>query len=375
MIRTVVLLLLVSFTACYSFPWGDTATVDIIAVGDIFPSPSIIEGGITTNSNRDYTPYFAYVKPILSKADLVTAWFGGPVEGTNKVYTGYPAYNNPPELPLAVKDAGIDYLFHTNHLFDQGIKGLINTVAFFRKIGLKMIGMYSSEEESREIVIFEKNNIKIAYLTYLYSSNVPMKHPKWMVNYIEPKKIGEDIRAARAKGADFVIVAPHWGTEYRHYPDAYQLTNARIIASLGADMILGSHPHQLEPTDMLFTTNTNGTVRKTFVIYCLGNFFHTMQLRYTDSGMMMKYRIEKNLRTGETVLKNMSYIPVWLFWRKNPANGKYTIRVIPTKQTMDNYTNGKKDIYTKEDFEKMKQSWNDTIALMDNPKIGFVHEE
>lgn len=348
--------------------------MELLAVGDIFPSISLIAGGVTAQSNRDYTPYFEFVKPVISKADIATAWFGGPVEGTNKVYTGYPTYNNPPELPLAAKDAGFDIFFHTNHLFDQGIRGLINTVAFFRKTGLKMIGMYDSEEASAEIAIVEKNGIRIAFLSYLYGSNIPLAHPKWMVNYINARKIGGDIRSAREKGADFVIVAPHWGTEYRRAPDDYQLANARVIASLGADMILGSHPHQLEPADILFTTNTNGAVRKTFVIYCLGNYLHTMLIRYTDCGMMLRYRIEKNLRTGETSLKKTSYIPVWLFWRAE-AGGKYIIRVVPTKKAMDDYRNGKKWIFNDGDFAKMKLSWDDTVALLDNPKIGFLHEE
>lgn len=356
-------------------PQARTSTVNLIAAGDIFPSPSLIQGGIRADGTRDYTPYYRFIEPYVKEADLATAWFGGPVAGPGEEFTGYPEYNNPPEFALAPKLAGFDILFHTNHLLDRGVQGMLRTIDFFRDNGLVYLGVYDTEEASKETTIIEKNGIEIAFLSYLYGINGRRAPQKWMVDLIDPAKIEADIRKARERGADFVIVAMHWGVEYARQPNQEQIDLAARIASCGADMILGSHPHVIQPAACIETRTEAGETRKTFVIYSCGNFLCSQRKRYTDCGLLLKYTLEKDHSTGRTTLAKTSYVPTWVKWQYNQAKRECVVFVLPIRQAMLEYERREIDYLTAEDYAKMKTAWEDTVAHLDNAEIGFVHEE
>lgn len=352
-------------------------SVRMATVGDFFPSPSLIASGQLKDGTRDYFPTLEPVHPYLSNTHFAICWFGGPVAAPGENFTGYPTYNNPPDFPRSVRRAGFNIFLHTNHLFDQGIQGLLRSVRFFRDNGIRMLGMYDSPEARAESLsassFFVANGMKIAVLSYLYGSNVYLKHPKWMANYIETNLIREDIEAVRANGADFVIVALHWGTEYERLPEPWQTNAARNFAYWGADMILGSHPHVLQPADLISVKRADGRERKVFVIYSCGNFMHTMRGQYKDGGLILRYTLERDFWTRDVKLKKISYVPTWLYWGVKKEGG-YRIRVLPAREYLDRYEKGERGFLSQKDYEMMKQSWNDTIAHMDNPKIGFVHE-
>jgi poly-gamma-glutamate synthesis protein (capsule biosynthesis protein) len=349
------------------------SSVEILSAGDIFPSQRIIDGGFQTNGGRDFSYSYQSIKPIIEKADIATAWFGGPIaeEGSTN-FSGYPRYNNPPEYPLAAKDAGFDILLHTNHLFDQGLDGFLRTIRFFKKMNLPYLGIYETEEESKTVFILEKNNIKIAFLSYLYGVNEEAPRKDWMVNLIDLKKIKNDIEQSKQKGADFTIVFFHWGTEYQRYPDKEQRKAAKKIASFGADLIVGSHPHVIQPAEMLETTNSSGQTNKVFIIYSMGNFLSSQRNRYSDCGLLLRYQIEKN--AGKTYLKSIGYIPTWVMWHNNEKTGQWKAVILPIKETLDLLKTKKELFLTKEDAQNIKTAWDDTTEHLDNPGIPFLHE-
>jgi len=351
----------------------DYSQVEIMVCGDIFPSPSLINSGIQNDGKRNYLPYYEYVTNILQSADLAMAWFGGPVAEKNQNFSGYPVYNNPPEFIVAAIEAGFDVFLHTNHLLDRGIKALLRTIEFYRSHGSIYLGAYSSKDESEKIYYFEKNNIKIAILSYLYGANSSIKTPSWMINYIDPEKIKKDIEKAKKENADFIVVCLHWGEEYERYPNENQKKLARLISSFGADMILGSHPHVLQPAELVITTN-NGITHSTFVIYSFGNFLSSQRKRYTDCGIIARFIIRKENQKG-TYLFSKSYIPTWVKWEYKSGKKKYLIRVLPIIKTIKDYEQGKFKILSKYEYEKMKIALNDTIAHLDNKEILFLHEE
>ncbi len=335
--------------------------VEIVVTGDIFPSPSLINSGIT-KKGRDYLPYYEYVTNIISQSDLAIAWFGGPVAGEGESFSGYPAYNNPPEFIVAAIKAGFDIFFHTNHLLDRDLKGLIRTIEFFRKNGANYLGTYLTEEESQKIYYFEKNNIKIAILSYLFGANANIKTEKWRINYINPIKISNDIIRAKNEKADFIIVGMHWGEEYIRFPSKEQKKLAKFIISCGADMILGSHPHVIQPAELI-----DGK----FVIYSFGNFLSSQRKRYTDAGIIARFLIEK--KDGKTYLKKASYIPTWVKWKLD-KNNKYIIRVLPIPEFDKKYRNKETRILSEEEYRKMMLAFKDTTSHLNNKNIPFLDE-
>jgi poly-gamma-glutamate capsule biosynthesis protein CapA/YwtB (metallophosphatase superfamily) len=358
------------------FSQNNISQVNLICTGDIFPGFRMLAGGIQANGKRDYNSFYSEVKPYIEGADIATGWFGGPLAAPGENVSGYPKYNNPPEFIQAQKDAGYDIIFHTNHLLDHDIDGLFRTLRFFKKIGMVYLGGYETEEQSKNTLIINTNNIKIAFLSYLYGANgnFPPKGMKWAVNFIVTNKIKSDIEKAR-QNADFVIVAMHWGVESERQPNLEQTSLATNMALWGADMILGSHPHVIEPAGMIETALTNGKTRKTFVIYSMGNFLSSQTNRYSDCGLMLHYQVEKNSGTGETYLKKISYIPTWVLWKKDIKKQKWSLKIYPTQEGMRAFSSKTDPALTRDDYDNMKLSWDDTLSILDKPDIGFFHED
>jgi len=165
----------------------------------------------------------------------------------------------------------------------------------------------------------------------------------------------------------------HWGTEYERFPSEEQKLMAREIAFAGADLILGSHPHVIQPAEVITTTNSGGQIKKVFVIYSFGNFLSSQRNRYSDCGLMARFQIEKNGNT--TFLKKASYIPTWVKWSFNNKSNKYIIKILPIWKTKKEYITGNIEYLSREEYNKMILAWDDTISHLDNPSIPFMHEE
>uniref|UniRef100_A0A7C4XJC1 CapA family protein n=1 Tax=candidate division WOR-3 bacterium TaxID=2052148 RepID=A0A7C4XJC1_UNCW3 len=339
--------------------------VKIISVGDVFIHKSILNSVYNhKEKSYDFFPVFEEIKPYLDSVDLSTAWFGGVLD-TIGPYTGYPCFKTPKALALALKWAGFGVLFRTNHTLDYGLKGLKTTTKVLKETGLAQIGAYLSAEESKEIYIFEKNGIKIAFLSYTYGTNgIPIPKP-WMVKLIDLKVISEDIDRAK-QISDFIIVALHFGIEYERYPNKEQKRIVRKIIAMGADMIIGSHPHVIQSVEIIETDK-----KKVFVAYSLGNFFCGQRKRYTDTGVMLKYTIAK--RGEETYLKEIKYIPTYVakYWN----DSSYKFKILPIKKSLKLYNEGKLKFIGKKIYKRMVSALSETIRHLDKPEINFVTED
>lgn len=187
--------------------------------------------------------------------------------------SGYPSFNSPYEIGDALAKAGFDVALHaTNHALDKNKKGLLNTIAFWEEnypeIGV--LGIHDSAEDQEELFIVELEGIRIAILNYTYGTNgiaLPEDMP-YAVDLLEEEAVLEDLKRANEQ-ADFVIVCPHWGTEYRLLPDNSQKKWTQIFLENGVDLVLGTHPHVIEPIE-LFTREETG--EQMLVYYSIGNF-------------------------------------------------------------------------------------------------------
>lgn len=339
--------------------------IEIISVGDIFIHESVLKS-VYQKENKTYNfyPCFEEVESYLKKADIVTCWFGGVLD-TVGPYTGYPCFKTPKNLAEVSEKVGFKITFRTNHTLDYGEKGLKTTTHILKKYNLIQIGAYDNEEESKNIYVFEKDNIRISFLSYTYGTNgIPIPKP-WMVNLIDLEKIKRDVEKAK-RISDFVIVALHFGNEYERYPNKEQKRIVREVIKFGADMIIGSHPHVIQPVELVEIDN-----KKVFVAYSLGNFFCGQRKRYTDTGIMLKYIIDK--RDNKVFLKEISYIPCWI--AKYKEGEKYKFKILPIKKFLKLYKEGKIKYLTKENILRMEEALKETVNHINNPKINFLCED
>lgn len=237
---------------------------------------------------------------------------GGPKYG----YTGYPSFNSPYELADAEVKAGFDVLLlATNHTLDKGKTAVTNCMEYLDTThpDLGYVGInHSQEEQDTHIFTYEANGIKVAILNYTYGTNgisLPSDMP-YIVNMLEEEKVRADIRKAE-EIADFTIVCPHWGTEYKLEADNSQKKWANIFLEEGADLVLGAHPHVIEPIEWL--THENGN--KMLVYYSLGNFVNGTSS--TGSGVTNRMvggiadvTLQRNEETGEVEIAEYDAVPI-----------------------------------------------------------------
>lgn len=226
--------------------------ITLVMVGDILLHTPVAQSGLREDGSYDFTAVFAHTKDLIAAADLALVNQEVILGGTELGISGYPAFNAPYELGDALADAGFDVVLHaTNHALDKGARGITNCLSYWENShpGMAVLGIHGSAESQDEIYVYEQDGIKIAVLNYTYGTNgIPlpqgMEYAVDMLTDLE--RIAEDLQRAE-EVADFTIVCPHWGTEYRLAPDPGQETLARFLQENGADLVLGTHPHVIEP--------------------------------------------------------------------------------------------------------------------------------
>jgi len=223
----------------------------------------------------DFNPIFKLIKPIIKKADLAIVNQETILGGKELGVSGYPTFNGPYELGDAIANAGFDVVLQSNnHSLDKGKQGIYNCLNFWKKYPkIKTVGINTSEAQKKKLCIYKKNGIKVAILNYTYGTNgIPLpKDMPYAVNYLVKDEVINDIKRAE-KEADFTIVCPHWGTEYYRGITDYQKTWSKIFVENGVDLVLGAHPHVIEPIKYVTDKKTG---HKMLVYYSLGNFVNS----------------------------------------------------------------------------------------------------
>ena len=251
---------------------SDSNLVSIVMVGDILLHNGVVESAVREDGTYDFRPIFSEVKDEIMEADLALVNQEVIIGGQELGITGYPSFNAPYEIADALYDTGFDVVCHaTNHALDRGKKGIINTLDNWKNYdGIVPIGIYDSEDAFSDICIQEVNGIKIAILNYTYGTNgiaIPADMP-YAVNTLNEDKVTADIRLAESE-ADITICCPHWGTEYNINVDSYQEKWTEIMYDNGVDIVIGTHPHVIEPVTMVKKDDSN---HEMLVYYSLGNF-------------------------------------------------------------------------------------------------------
>lgn len=250
-------------------------TLQLVMVGDMLMHEPVLESAKLEDGSYNFDHIFVNVKDYIQAADLAIlnqeTILGGPDFG----YTGYPSFNTPYSLADAEEKAGFDVmLFATNHSLDKGGQGVINCMDYLDTYlpDMGYVGINrSQEEQDNDIYVYEENGIKVAILNYTYGTNgidLPSGKP-YLVNLMKEAKVRSDIQKAE-EIADFTIVCPHWGTEYNLGTSSEQERWTQIFLEEGVDLVLGAHPHVIEPIEWVSDEEGN----EMLVYYSLGNFIN-----------------------------------------------------------------------------------------------------
>ncbi|MFB2922881.1 CapA family protein [Aerosakkonema funiforme] len=308
-----------------------TKEAKLIAVGDILMHLALTRSGYNPQTKTyNFDNFFKEVKPIISTGDWAIANLEVPVAGPEFGYSEFPIFNAPAEIVDAAKKAGFNVLTNANnHALDKGEKGIINTIKNIQKRGIPSTGTATSPQSASKILFVRKNDISMAIMAYTYGTNgIPIpKGKNYLISLLDEKKIVKDIARARKEGADVVTLCLHFGNEYQRQPTLAQKQLVKRLVEAGADIILGSHPHVVQPYQIFNLRRKDGKPRTAVAIYSMGNFIAYQVGNYKDLGVIFSVNIRKRFPEKTIEISNVEAMTTWT--QNYRLNNKLNFRVVP----------------------------------------------
>lgn len=324
-----------------------TATVG--AMGDLLMHLPVINTGKQSDGSYNFDSIFQYVKDYIEPLDYAAANLETTLAGTAKPYHGFPMFNCPDEIVTGARDAGFDMMLTSNnHCFDTGLDGFQRTLDVTREAGLATLGTMKDAEEPK-YVIQQINGINIGMLSYTYetsdrSGSYPSLNgnPMYGGSYdlincfvpAAPQRFYDEVQTyleeMRQAGAEAIVLFIHWGVEYQTYANETQQAMAQKLCDMGVDVIVGGHPHVVQPMDLL--TSTLDPEQKTVVIYSLGNavsnqrasIMESQKSGHTEDGALFTATFEK-YSDGKVYLRSADVLPTWVNMHGSGSEKQYNI--------------------------------------------------
>lgn len=271
-----------------------TDSVEILFAGDAMQHQRQIDAAMSKGSKEagpDYSDYFSSLTPYIQGADYAVVNLETPLGGAP--YSGYPMFCAPDNYLTALTDAGFDLMLTANnHILDRRDKGLIRTIETFENRDVDWIGVYRDAAHRSEHLPFIRDigGFKVAFLNYTYGTNGITRRTPVEIDYIDKTLIASDVKRARDAGAELIAVCIHWGDEYKLLPNATQMSLAEYIRSLGVEMIIGGHPHVIQPMELQVIGG-----KPTLTVYSLGNFISAMRTPDTRGGAMVRVKLKRDI--------------------------------------------------------------------------------
>lgn len=318
-------------------------TIKMTVIGDIMCHNTQYIDAQKSDKSYDFSYVFTEIKEKLANNDICIGNLETTFAGSKVGYSSYPTFNTPEILGKNLKDVGIDVLSTVNnHCLDKGYKGLESTIDYLDSFGFDHMGTYKSEEDQNKILVKEVNGIKIAFLAYTYGTNgIPIPSRKtYSVNLIDKDLILKHINYAKEQNVDLICASMHWGIEYQLKPNNEQKELSDFLFKNGVDIILGSHPHVLEPMEIRNVTTNDGKNKQCFVIYSLGNFVSGQVKENTKNSIILDLTITKH-KEGNVSIDKVDYTPIYCFSNSSkPKNYK----ILDIRKSISEYESGEKNI-------------------------------
>ena len=334
-----------------------TDTISLVFAGDVMGHGMQIKGAWRDGGDScyNYHPVFQWVKDYISAADIAVANLEVTLAGAP--YTGYPQFSTHRSLADALQDAGFDVLLTANnHALDRGKRGLERTLDVLDSIGMRHTGTFRNSDE-RNIhypLILEKNSFRLALLNNTYSTNnIPVEKPN-AVNYIDTVQMAAGLAKAHDLKPDFIITCIHWGEEYRNTENATQRQIAAFLARNGCNLIVGMHPHVVQPIVKIAVANGDSVP----VAYSLGNFISNQRDRFRDGGITLEVKLTKT--DSMVTIQSIAYEPFWVY--RYPENRVSVFRLIRINDYLKNPE--RYPVINERDKKLMMQFYDDTKRII-----------
>ena len=274
--------------------------------------------------------------------------------GEDRGYSNYPTFNSPDSLADSLKRIGVDVLSTAgNHALDMGFSGLSRTIDVLDKADISHLGTYKTQEDQDKVLIKYVKGVKIAFINYTYGTNgisVP-SDKKFCINLIDKDLIKKHIETAKNQNADIIVACMHWGTEYQTKQNSEQKELADFLFQNGVNVIIGNHPHVIQPMEKRTVTLEDGSTRDGFVAYALGNFICDQNAVNTRDSIILNLKITKHT-DGSITIDNYNYVPIYMY--KNSSVSKHKMKILDINKTIYNYEHNLDDSITEKIYNLMK---------------------
>lgn len=368
-------------------PIVKTATATVAATGDILMHYPVIKSGSRGDGTYNFDSIFTYINPYVAEADFAAANLETTLNGLDNgyPYQGYPRFNSPDEIVYGLKNAGFDMLLTANnHTFDTGEKGFFRTLSVVDEAELVRIGTNASPEE-KKYTLQEINGISVGMICYTYETEdgdpakkslncLPVtERAGELVNTFHYARLDDFYADLEGKlsdmaqdGAQASIVFLHWGNEYQLAENDTQREMAQRICDLGVDVIIGGHPHVVQPVDLL-TSRTDET-HKMVCLYSMGNAVSNQRISqlptykgYTEDGVLFQVQFAA-YSDGSVVLESADALPTWVNLTRSEGSGKTAYEIIPLDREVEDW----KSAFTLSDSEYAgaEQSYARTMSIL-----------
>ena len=350
-----------------------TPTINIALTGDIMCHNTIyIDAYNKTSNNYDFSYIFEDIKHYIQTADIAVGNLETTFAGPNRKYSSYPTFNTPENLAYNLKKLGFDVLSTANnHCYDSGYLGIESTIDYLNDADIAHTGTYKSENDQNKILIQNVKGIKIAFLSFTYGTN-GIKIPddkKYSVNLIDKDLILKQLSLAKNENPDLICVSMHWGIEYQISPNNEQKDLADFLFQNGADIIIGNHPHILQPMEIKNIKLADGTEKQVFAVYSLGNFIADQNKTNTKNSAILNLNITK---TEDNKIKFNSITTTPIYTYKDTTKTTKKFKLINLTNAIASYESGNNTEIGPKTYNTLKtELQNVKKVLGENLKITF----
>lgn len=330
-------------------------TFTLTAIGDVMcHNTQYMDAYDSDTGTYDFSYVFDNISSYTKTADICIGNLETSFAGEDRGYSNYPTFNSPDSLADSLKSIGVDVLSTAgNHALDMGFSGLSRTIDVLDKADISHLGTYKTQEDQDKVLIKYVKGVKIAFIDYTYGTNgisVP-SDKKFCINLIDKDLIKKHIETAKNQNADMIVACMHWGTEYQTKQNSEQEELADFLFQNGVNVIIGNHPHVIQPMEKRTVTLEDESTRDGFVVYALGNFICDQNAVNTRDSIILNLKITKHT-DGSITIDNYDYVPIYMY--KDTSVSKHKMKILDINKTIYNYENNLDDSITEKIYNLMK---------------------